>query len=461
MKNSNKLIFYICFVLIVIILALISIPKQNNVLLKENTFVYDNKHLSASKNTENLNNEEQNSITIINNSNSSVKIENNLTFSTQNSEEQINNIIDDAVNLTDGYIGKIDNKEFYFKDKNIFIDAIKQDIKDSFPSEDAYNQYINSKEIKPVEKDGKIFTDFKILNDINLYPAQVPENKIINSEEDFRFYLNNGDQEKKIVEVQEGETIDNILQANDLTVAEFNSNNNIQSNHLLTEGQVLIVNKPNPMLQIETDYQFSQEESLAFQKTEENTDELPLGEKKIKQEGKDGKQKVTYQTTYINGNETANEAIGNEIIEPGVNEITLVGQKEVSGKGTGSMQWPASSCLVTNGYGGADFAGVGHLAIDIQAGYGSPIFAADNGTVIFSGWDPYGGGNTVKIDHGNNIVTQYNHMMNASSLSVGQKVNKGQQIGNEGASGLVTGPHLHFEVRVNGQRVNPMDYVSC
>lgn len=97
-----------------------------------------------------------------------------------------------------------------------------------------------------------------------------------------------------------------------------------------------------------------------------------------------------------------------------------------------------------------------HAGLDFGADYGSPIFAANSGTVILSGW--HGGyGQAVLIDHGGGVTTLYGH---ASDLYVseGDRVQRGQAIASIGTSGLSTGPHLHFEVRANGDPVNPVNY---
>lgn len=98
-----------------------------------------------------------------------------------------------------------------------------------------------------------------------------------------------------------------------------------------------------------------------------------------------------------------------------------------------------------------------HSGMDFGADYGSTIRAADRGTVIFAGW--YGGyGNAVIIDHGNGITTLYGH---SSELYVaeGQSVERGQAIAAIGSTGLSTGPHLHFEVRKDGEPVDPAAYL--
>ena len=98
-----------------------------------------------------------------------------------------------------------------------------------------------------------------------------------------------------------------------------------------------------------------------------------------------------------------------------------------------------------------------HTGVDFGAPMGTPIHAAADGTVVFAG--PRGGyGNCTIIDHGNSLATLYGHQ-SVIGVTVGQKVTKGQVIGKVGSTGMSTGPHLHFEVRVNGTPVNPMTYL--
>lgn len=123
--------------------------------------------------------------------------------------------------------------------------------------------------------------------------------------------------------------------------------------------------------------------------------------------------------------------------------------------------WPVHGA-VTSGFGWRvhPIYGYGrmHTGMDISAGYGAPIRAAGAGRVIQSGY--YGGyGNAVIIDHGNTLSTLYGH---CSSLVVspGQFVKKGQLIGYVGSTGASTGPHCHFEVMVNGDKVDPSGYLN-
>jgi len=117
--------------------------------------------------------------------------------------------------------------------------------------------------------------------------------------------------------------------------------------------------------------------------------------------------------------------------------------------GSGGFIWPASNHYIS----GNDYWS-GHLAIDIAAGMGAGIWAADAGVVVFAGWSTVGYGNMVMIDHGNGWQTVYAHL-NQVNMECGQSVNSGQSIGLAGSTGNSTGPHLHFETRFQDGFVNP------
>jgi murein DD-endopeptidase MepM/ murein hydrolase activator NlpD len=123
----------------------------------------------------------------------------------------------------------------------------------------------------------------------------------------------------------------------------------------------------------------------------------------------------------------------------------------VSGSG---LIWPASG-PVTSGFGRR--WGRLHAGIDIGAGYGAPIRAAKSGVVVFSGW-MNGYGNAIVINHGGGFSTLYGHQSRRVA-SQGQHVSQGQVIGYVGSTGHSTGPHLHFETRVNGSPQNPRRYL--
>ena len=131
-----------------------------------------------------------------------------------------------------------------------------------------------------------------------------------------------------------------------------------------------------------------------------------------------------------------------------------------SGQGTGSLIYPVNG-PITSPFGWRIHPILGykkfHTGVDFGVGYGTPIRAADGGTVIYATW--MGGyGNVIIVDHGDGLSTLYAHQ---SSLAVGTgaRVTRGQTVGYVGSTGFSTGPHLHFEVRVNGNPVDPMGYL--
>jgi murein DD-endopeptidase MepM/ murein hydrolase activator NlpD len=129
-------------------------------------------------------------------------------------------------------------------------------------------------------------------------------------------------------------------------------------------------------------------------------------------------------------------------------------------QGTGQLSYPSDG-VITSSFGMRVHPILGyrrfHAGIDFGAAHGSTIRAANTGTVIFAGW--YGGyGKAVIIDHGGSLTTLYGHSSQVF-VSEGQTVQRGQPIAAVGSTGFSTGPHLHFEVRQNGEPVNPANFL--
>ena len=119
--------------------------------------------------------------------------------------------------------------------------------------------------------------------------------------------------------------------------------------------------------------------------------------------------------------------------------------------------WPSSGDVSSPygmRWGGSDF----HPGIDIANDYDTPIVATADGVVTFAGYNSGGYGNMVDIDHGNGLTTRYGHAEEVV-VEAGQAVRRGQIIAFMGSTGFSTGPHVHYEVRVNGEVVNPENYL--
>lgn len=118
---------------------------------------------------------------------------------------------------------------------------------------------------------------------------------------------------------------------------------------------------------------------------------------------------------------------------------------------SGALVWPVPGGTITQGF------RAGHLAFDIAQSYGAQVVAAQTGVVVSAGWRNNGGGYVVEIDHGNGMRTVYNHL-GSIWVTTGQAVFAGQGIAGNGCTGLCTGPHVHFEIKINGVFVSPDRY---
>jgi murein DD-endopeptidase MepM/ murein hydrolase activator NlpD len=122
--------------------------------------------------------------------------------------------------------------------------------------------------------------------------------------------------------------------------------------------------------------------------------------------------------------------------------------------GVGTFLWPTTERFIS----GYHFSSV-HPAIDIGGQEGNPIYAVDSGVVVYAGWSDYGYGYLIVLDHGNGWQSAYSHL-SAVAVSCGQSVYQGGYIGALGTTGNSSGPHLHFELSINGAKVNPMNYLQ-
>ena len=156
----------------------------------------------------------------------------------------------------------------------------------------------------------------------------------------------------------------------------------------------------------------------------------------------------------LNGTEVSRQLVSETLLSEPVVQIVTQGTKVVPNRGTGRLIWPVVG-RITSPFGmrGREM----HTGIDIGAPRGTPIKAADTGTVIAASY--MGGyGNCIMIDHGGgSLITLYAHMSQRAA-SVGDVVSQGQVIGYVGSTGRSTGNHLHFETRLNGKPINPIQY---
>ena len=187
-----------------------------------------------------------------------------------------------------------------------------------------------------------------------------------------------------------------------------------------------------------------------------------LGYRYVKQDGKNGVQKVTANVSYVNGKEVSREILSATVVEEAVPQIVVVGAKEYSkanNTDTGTtLFWPVAQ--TPDNYISAYFGdGRNHKATaDICAPNGTPIYAAEKGTVTYVGWES-GYGYYLIIDHGNGLSTLYSHCSSISAVE-GATVNRGDCVAAVGITGRASAYHLHFEIRVNGVAIDGRAYLG-
>ena len=262
-------------------------------------------------------------------------------------------------------------------------------------------------------------------------------------------------------EVKKGDTWSEIAQDHGLTSKELLALNPGYNIDKLQIGEVLTLSASVPYLTMTVVQRERYVEDVMYDIEYTDSANLYKGDYKVTSAGQYGAADVVATVTYVNGEETERTVLSSVTLKEPVTEQRLQGTKErPTWLPTGNFRWPVSG-RITSYFGGRKSPGgigsTNHKGIDIAAPKGTPVYAADGGTVTYAGWMS-GYGYLVRINHGNGYETYYGH--NSSlTVSVGQHVYKGQQIARVGSTGNSTGNHCHFEVRYNGVAKNPLNYL--
>ncbi|MBP3856950.1 MAG: peptidoglycan DD-metalloendopeptidase family protein [Ruminiclostridium sp.] len=265
--------------------------------------------------------------------------------------------------------------------------------------------------------------------------------------------------------VEEGETIEDICNTTGLTMHQIEILNPEMTSPEVVEGDRIKIREEVPFLAVNVSVTEEYDTEVGYSTEYYNDDSLYNGVSRITTEGVEGVNHVTATVTYVNNIETSRRVINAKIITAPVTERIALGTKippeeySAADAGYGKFIWPmdvGKSRISEPTYWDGGYAG--HAGIDIVEAYGAPIYAGASGTVILSGQN-YGYGYCVIIDHGNGLQTLYGHCSELL-VSVGEEVIQGQMIAKEGSSGYVTGPHLHFEVRMGNVKLNPVHYLE-
>ncbi|MDD3228202.1 MAG: M23 family metallopeptidase [Oscillospiraceae bacterium] len=308
-------------------------------------------------------------------------------------------------------------------------------------------------------KDRNNCKDARFLNKIQIINREYRITSIATN--DAMMVLLSGDREPvKSYTVARGDTAQSIAQKNGITqqsLAQANPNLSMQSLH---PGDEIRLEPARKVLSIQTIRKEKETTNIPFQTESVPDDALSVGQMKTKSKGSVGQKMTTYEVTYVNSEETSRKKLAEKQEKAPVAKVVQTGTKIRAGFATGCFLWPTPTLTeITSGYGPR--WGSFHYGLDLSGpdAMGQPICAADGGTVIFSAFDDSGFGNHAIIDHGNGFISIYGH---ASKLLVkkGEKVAQGQLIALVGSTGFSTGPHCHFEVHRNGEKINPTNLIS-
>ena len=261
----------------------------------------------------------------------------------------------------------------------------------------------------------------------------------------------------EIYEVKSGDTLSTIANGHGLYVKEVLAlNSGLSENTVLQIGDEIIITVPQPELTVVTVEQSTYEEEYFGEVEYIYNDDWYTTKSVVVQEEVAGYHEVTAMITKRNGTEQSREIIDEVILREPVKKIVEIGTKTPP-----TYIKPLSGGRQTSGYGRRKAptkgASTNHRAIDWATPTGTAIWASSGGTVSVAGWQS-GYGYVVYINHPDGNQTRYGHLSKLL-VSVGQKVKQGQKIALSGNTGRSTGPHLHFELRVNGTPVNPYNYI--
>lgn len=269
--------------------------------------------------------------------------------------------------------------------------------------------------------------------------------------------------------VQSGDTPSEVAASYDISYSELKALNPNVNFSVFKVGTKLLVSQEVNFVRVKIIKIVERNESTPFKTERIESSKLFRGDTRTIRKGVKGTDKVTYLTTYIDGVQVSAEEIDRITLIDPISEKIQVGTKKTGYYGgsydvvvKGKFVWPVSGLYTITSYYGSRRSGF-HTGIDIAGGSasGKLVLAAESGTVELVKFSNRSYGNQVVINHGNGVKTRYAHMLDGSiSVSVGQRVSRGQPIGRVGNTGNSTGPHLHFEVIVNGNTVNPINYIK-
>ncbi len=305
--------------------------------------------------------------------------------------------------------------------------------------------------------------DVTFAQHVELQPVEysVADFRGFDSVEDAKDRIAIGDVEQRQHVVSSGENYWLIAQNYGVELEDIQTANpGLDMNSLLV-GQTLNLVAPAPLLTVRTNEKITYSEEVEYGVVYEDTDSMYIGESKVKSDGVYGEIVVEAEIQKENGVIIGKKILSENHVSEPVDKVVYQGTMDPPPRmGTGILGYPlAVYGVVTSEFGDTTYwRGHPHRGIDVGCPQGTSVLAADGGVVVAAGWAS-GYGYRVVIDHGGNISTLYAHCSQIN-VNVGDQVYKGQTVAYSGMTGWATGPHLHFEVRLNGVYQNPRNYVG-
>ena len=301
---------------------------------------------------------------------------------------------------------------------------------------------------------------YGFVEDVQIYPVQMPSDAQFEDLEPIREELSALRVEEAVYTVKEGNTFNAIayslgMKPNDL--AALNPDVIVDE---LSIDQQLVIQQAVPQLSVVAVTDETYEEVIPSPVEYIGTADLYVGSTKLKEQGQSGLALVNAQVTYINNVEVDREVLESTTLKEPTTTYTYTGTTpRPTTASNGYFIWPVQGTITsTFGYRYIFGSTSYHSGLDIACPHGTTIKAADGGKVTFAG-DRGDYGYLVIILHDDGKQTCYAHN-SALLVKAGDRVYQGQAIARAGSTGLATGPHCHFEIRVNGTCVNPLNYLS-
>jgi murein DD-endopeptidase MepM/ murein hydrolase activator NlpD len=388
-------------------------------------------------------------------------IEEQVFHSTANDTKTIQNLESSIQLQAEASSIVIDGQPVAFVENQETAENVIKQLKLEFVTQEQLDEVVARKsapaaELPPLQENETRILDVRVSKDVSFDSENVTPDKIMSADEAVTFLKKGTLEEKKYV-AQSGDVLGTIANNHGLTLADFIAlNPGLTEDSVVNIGQEVNVTALKPYLEITVEKEENRKEAIAFENQVVEDGNMPKGETKVQQEGKDGERTVNYRISTQNGVTVSNVVTSEAVLAEPVPHILVKGTKVIPSRGTGNLAWPTVGGYISSQQG--QRWGKAHKGIDIARPNDRTIKAADNGKVVSAGNGGDGYGNKIVIDHENGLRTVYAHL-DSIGVSVGQTVSQGSAIGVMGSTGNSTGVHLHFEVYKNGALQNPLNYV--